>query len=299
MAMAAAASPQNSTTVRSNLSVRFLQHALRAGRRFAPAATERWASERFFVPRARPAVPPPEAPGVERRAWSLALGGERLAAWSWGEGPPVLLAHGWEGHAGQLAAFVAPLVAAGFRAVSFDMPAHGRSTGRRATALDFSAALRAVAAVTGPPAAVVAHSLGGASTVYALREGLKTERVVLLAPGAEPLEFASFMAHAMGFRGAQAWRVVEGIRAQLGDYTWEDWSIPRLARDLSQPMLLLHDPADRQVPFEHGRRIAEAWPDARLVSASGLGHQRLLRDPRVVAEVAAFVAEGRRLAAAA
>jgi pimeloyl-ACP methyl ester carboxylesterase len=294
---AAAPSPQSSTIVRTDSRLRLLQLALRAGTRVAPDATERWAASRFFVPRRPRPAPLPEAFGLERRAWTLALGRERLAAWSWGEGPAVLLAHGWEGHAGQLAPFVPALVAAGYRAVAFDMPAHGRSTGRRATALDFAAALRAVAEVTGPPAAVVAHSLGGAATVYALRQGLRTERVVLLAPGGEPLEFAWIMAHALGFRGAQAARVVEGIRAQIGG-AWEDWSVPRVVRDFPHPMLLLHDPADRQVPYEHGRRIAEAWPAARLVPLPGLGHHRLLRDPPVVREVADFVA-GERLAAAA
>ncbi len=296
----AAASPQNSTTVRSDRRLRLLQLALRTGARVAPDATERWAAGRFFVPRRPRPAPAPEAPGIARHAWTLAgaQGFGRLACWSWGEGPAVLLAHGWEGHAGQLAAFVPPLVAAGFRAVAFDMPAHGRSTGRRATALDFSAAVRAVAQVTGPPAAVVAHSLGGAATVYALREGLQTERVVLLAPGGEPLEFAWIMAHWMGFRGAQAARVVEGIRRQIGG-AWEDWSVPGVARDLPHPMLLVHDPGDRQVPFEHGRRIAEAWPGARLIEAAGLGHHRLLRDARIVEEVTEFVAAGRRLAAAA
>jgi pimeloyl-ACP methyl ester carboxylesterase len=76
--------------------------------------------------------------------------------------------------------------------------------------------------------------------------------------------------------------------------------VPRLAADLDLPMLLFHDPEDREVPWEHGRRIAEAWPGARLVRASGLGHNRLLRDPAVIGEAVAFVAEaGRQQALAA
>ncbi|HEX5760679.1 MAG TPA: alpha/beta fold hydrolase [Thermoanaerobaculia bacterium] len=255
----------------------------------APSATERWAARRFFTPRRLRRPAPPEVPGLARRAWSLAAAGQRLAGWSWGEGRPVLLVHGWEGQAAQLAAFVPPLVAAGLRAVAFDMPAHGASTGRRATALDFAASIRAVAELTGPPAGVVAHSLGGAATVYALRQGLRAERVVLLAPGAEPLEFAWIMAHALGFRGAAAARVVEGIRGEIGG-AWEDWSVPRLARDLDLPALVLHDAADREVPFEHGRRLAAAWPGARCVRLDGLGHRRLLRDPGVIAEAVGFLA---------
>ncbi|MGZ5446135.1 MAG: alpha/beta hydrolase [Thermoanaerobaculia bacterium] len=48
-------------------------------------------------------------------------------AWSWGEGPAVLLVHGWGGHAAQFQSFVEPLVRAGFRAIAFDAPSHGSS----------------------------------------------------------------------------------------------------------------------------------------------------------------------------
>ncbi len=52
--------------------------------------------------------------------------GKPLAVYAWGEGPTVLLAHGWNGRATQFWSFIDPLVDAGFRALSFDMPAHGQ-----------------------------------------------------------------------------------------------------------------------------------------------------------------------------
>ena len=299
MSAIAAAPSKKSTIVRpAPLALRIVRAGLRAASAVAPAAAERWAARQFFTPRrlGRPAAP--EVPGLARRSWSLAAAGQKLAGWSWGEGRPVLLVHGWEGQAAQLAGFVPGLVAAGFRAVAFDMPAHGASTGRRATALDFAASIRAVAELTGPPAGIVAHSLGGAATVYALRQGLAADAVALLAPGAEPLEFAWIVAHSLGFRGARAARVVELIRAEIGG-TWEEWSVPRVARDLDLPALVVHDAGDLDVPFEHGRRLAAAWPGSRFVRVEGLGHRRLLRDARVIAEVTEFLdAAGTRAAAA-
>src|SRR5262249_6361441 len=50
----------------------------------------------------------------------VVVGGARLAAWTFGEGPTVLLVHGWNGRGSQLGAFVEPLVSAGYRAVLFD-----------------------------------------------------------------------------------------------------------------------------------------------------------------------------------
>ena len=56
--------------------------------------------------------------------------GEGLVAWRWGEGPTVLLAHGFEGSPVQFGAVIDALVERGYAAVALDMPAHGAS-GRR------------------------------------------------------------------------------------------------------------------------------------------------------------------------
>ena len=44
-------------------------------------------------------------------------------------------------------------------------------------------------------------------------------------------------------------------------------------------------------PVRGRRRIAAAWPGARLLTTDGLGHRRVLRDAGVVAEAAGFVLE--------
>lgn len=49
--------------------------------------------------------------------------------------------------------------------------------------------------------------------------------------------------------------------------------------------------ASRVVPFEHARAIAAAWPGALLRPAPGLGHRRILADPKVIAEAVSFIAE--------
>src|SRR4051794_4488664 len=43
----------------------------------------------------------------------LRIDGRRAAGWSFGAGRPVALMHGWGGNAGQLTAFISPLVDAG------------------------------------------------------------------------------------------------------------------------------------------------------------------------------------------
>ena len=43
------------------------------------------------------------------------------------------------------------------------------------------------------------------------------------------------------------------------------------------------------MPWSDGAAIAGAWPGARLVTTTGLGHRRILRDERVVSQAVAFV----------
>jgi hypothetical protein len=55
------------------------------------------------------------------------------------------------------------------------------------------------------------------------------------------------------------------------------------------PLLVVHDQGDRETSWAGGRQIARAWPGARMVSTSRLGHRRILRDPAVIAEVVGFL----------
>jgi pimeloyl-ACP methyl ester carboxylesterase len=58
----------------------------------------------------------------------------------------------------------------------------------------------------------------------------------------------------------------------------------------SPPLLLVHDRQDAETSWADSAAIAQAWPGSRLVTTTGLGHRRILRDPAVVAEVVGFVA---------
>ena len=107
-------------------------------------------------------------------------GGRWLRVWSFGEGPAILLAHGWSGHAAQFDAWIEPLVSAGYRVVLFDAPAHGRSGGAETNLVDMGGAVQHVAGLYGPLHAIVAHSFGAPATLFALQHGLAVDRLVLI-----------------------------------------------------------------------------------------------------------------------
>jgi len=229
--------------------------------------------------------------GAERS--SVELGGVRLPVWSWGDGPPVLLVHGWEGRGSQMGAFAGPLAAAGLRAIAYDAPGHGETPGRLSSMPALIDAVGAVAAAAGPLAGVVAHSAGAAATAVALRRGLfaaEPEAAVFVAPGADPGRFLGVAAGWLGLPPEIARRTQRRIEGRFG-IRFEDLRTPSFAAELGRPLLVVHDRGDREVPWEEGSRIAAAWPGARLVTTRGLGHRRILRDPEVVERAVGFLAE--------
>lgn len=136
----------------------------------------------FSTPKPRAVNPEEQAVLDQGEPLTLASG---FAATVWGEGPIVLLVHGWERHRASLSSFVAPLVESGKRVVAFDAPAHNDSPGRTTNAVSFMRAVLDVGEELGDVEGIVAHSMGGGATVLALHAGLHAERVVLLAPASD------------------------------------------------------------------------------------------------------------------
>jgi pimeloyl-ACP methyl ester carboxylesterase len=285
---------------RKSTNGRFLKAMLRwqfqALGRFAPALSDRKAAELFVTPQRRRHAPVPGTPGLEARSFQVPSDGETLAAWSFGVGPTVVLVHGWNGNAAQLSSFIRPLVDAGFRVVAFDQPAHGHSSGRRATVPKMAEALQSIARAVGPLHAVVAHSLGGTATALALFDNLPAGRAVLVAPPAAPQHFIGRLAAGIGLSPARAEGMLLSVQRLLGVHL-ESLDVRRFAPWIRQPVLLFHDVADREVPFSQGRAIAEAWPGARFVPLERLGHTRPLADAEVLRSTVAFVREGSAAAA--
>jgi pimeloyl-ACP methyl ester carboxylesterase len=258
----------------------------------APGLVAGWAIRRFSTPpRQRPGGWAPELLAAAR-VRTMDAGAHGVRVWIWGEGPTVLLVHGWGGRGAQLAAFVPPLVAAGHTVVAFDGPAHGDSPGRRATLLDFRDAVHAVAAAAGPVSGLVAHSLGATAAAVALHEGLPVGRAAFLAPPADPAPFFRRFLEALGVPLALGPDIAAAFERGTG-FLWRDLVVPAFAPALAVPLLVVHDRGDREVPWHDGAAIAAAWPGATLVTTEGIGHRKLLRAPAVVARVVGFLTGGR------
>ena len=268
-----------------------LRTAFRTVGSVAPGVAARWAETIFCSPPRHEARPAEEAFLATGRRLTVRSQEQDLAVWAWGQGPVVILAHGWGGRAGRLTALAGGLMQNGFRVVLFDAPAHGASMGRLASLPQFARALRDVGDTLGPVHGLVGHSLGGAAVSLAMRHGLATRRAVLLAPPADVFLFTHAFAEHLRLP-PQVRRVMrENLESRL-QIRLEELHVPTLARSMTTPALIVHDVDDPDVPYGHGAEIARAWPAAELVTTRGLGHRSILRDPEVVRRTIEFLRAG-------
>ena len=274
-------------------SVRWLRRMFRPLHRHAPAVAARLAYQLLTRP-----------PRVAERPWQNALrqqaqhdwlpfGRGRLALYSWGSGPTILLVHGWGARATHLGKMVPTLLAAGYRVVAFDAPGHGHSSGRVATLPQFAQAVAAVGAHVGEVHTLIAHSFGVAMALWAQVDwGLQVQRQVLFSSLAHckwvTEEFARLveLPEAVLDRGRQLM-----VERSGGRIDWERLSVGELLRQTSTPTLALHDADDPEVPIEHLFSLITACAERplQLHVTQGLGHHRLLGDRSVIERVVGFI----------
>jgi pimeloyl-ACP methyl ester carboxylesterase len=284
-----------SSYYQASASVRVFRVALGTFQRLWPALAVRAAARLFGTP-----LPPKWL--HRRTAWDASW---RIDAWPFEDasitlysqraaphGPVALLVHGWGGYARQMLPLAETLAQHGLRPVLLEMPAHGRSAGSVSNLPQFARAIEyAVSRLQqeGHTLRVLAaHSLGANAAAFAASRGLPIERLVLLAPPASPHAFTRYFAHVFGLsertRAAMQRRIEarEGILMPL----LEPAAVgPRIA----QPTLVVHDREDRVNRFADGVAYSDAIAGARLIATEGLGHRRILKEPAVLQEVAAFV----------
>lgn len=219
----------------------------------------------------------------------------RIALYSWGQGPLILLIHGWGARASRLSHLVQPLTAAGFSVLAFDAPAHGLSDGTETSLAEMQALLRELEQVHGPLHGVIAHSFGALACVYGLAHGLRVNRAVLISM---PSRFAWLIEqyaarlHMSPEVTAAVKKRVQRRFAEFGDSfeaVAQHFSPVNYVQRIQARVLMLHDVDDKQVPFAESAQLAAVWPQVDFVASQGLGHQRILHDGALIRRIVEFL----------
>jgi pimeloyl-ACP methyl ester carboxylesterase len=217
-------------------------------------------------------------------------------------GASVMLVHGWTSEASFMAAFAEHFRRRGFRIVLFDLPAHGQSSGERASLIDCAHAVRHVAQALGPIQYVLAHSLGGMAALLAgvggppMPHAYPFQAFVLVAM---PNEFSAVTRNfgkdenlSLGAQRAFERRLETIAHRKIADFTGVN-----LLKEAGRPALLLHSRDDADIPFADAEDIAAA-SSAELIAFDDLGHRKILYAPPAVRAASAFMLRQTGLATA-
>jgi pimeloyl-ACP methyl ester carboxylesterase len=275
--------------------LRFIRAGFSLAGPLAPRLAARFAYRLFTTPRIRARHAVSDEWLETARRFPFEFQSMRLQAYEWGRGRrTVLLAHGWESRGTALRHFVPPLLDLGYRVLAIDGPAHGESEGKHTHMRQYAEVLAALIRSEGTVDGVIGHSFGGAATLYALGHldpGLKLEKVALVAVPGSLIPFLEEVTQTLSLPPAVALElrhIMEGI----GGRPLEELdAVKGRAHRRIGAILLVHDEEDTAVPVSSSYEMLRSWDNARMLRTRGLGHSRLMKDPRVVERVGAFFKE--------
>jgi pimeloyl-ACP methyl ester carboxylesterase len=252
---------------------------------------------------------PPRTPVTETESRGLATAdclevsfeGDTVRCYSWGDGPTVILVHGWGSRASHLALLGRHLAGRGFRAVAYDSPAHSSDRNETRTTsnmFELCRALSAVAAATGEVYGVVGHSFGGAVAAFTIagNERLDPYRfdVQKLVLVNAPASVASVIT-AFGARNQLNEAELTVLRSGLeSDFAMSIavYSVGTALRSVAHvPTLLIHDCEDEEFPIDDAFQVCREAGNLRLIVTEGYGHSRILASRAVMKHIDRFLSE--------
>lgn len=273
---------------------------------FLVIVTGYWALGRFarayLRPGSRRSTKTPKSLGLDGEAFALPTDRGAIRGWFLRAGREprvtVVLAHGWQSHAGDMLAWAAPIVRAGYHVIVYDTLGHGESDPSEYTSIrHFLEDLRAVIAFvqrfpdTHPGIVLMGHSMGGAAALLAAIDTPGVRAVIAAAAPTDPLEITREWIDARGLPGPLLVALMRPFWVPIVKASYPDLQPIRKITSIAVPILLIHGTADRQVPVHHAHRLAEANPKARIEVLEGADHISLPRHERYGEVIASFLSE--------
>ena len=200
----------------------------------------------------------------------------------------VLLVHGWSGRSTQLFAFADKLLENGFMVISFDGPAHGKSTGRTTMMPEFLKTIEKINTTFGPFEAAIGHSFGATSLYNAAATFLDIKTFIAIGSGDRISEIISNFAKNLYLNEKSAKKIQSGLEKKWVIHL-DDFSSSTVAKKIKIPVLVVHDKTDGDVPVSCAYKIRQNLEKGSLFITNGLGHTKILRNNEVVHKSIKFI----------
>ena len=205
-----------------------------------------------------------------------------------GEKQKVLLLHGWSGRGTQLFYFANELQKENCEVITFDMPAHGQSPGKKTNVLELTFCIQDLNQKFGPFDAAIAHSMSGFALLKAIKDGLPLQSAAIIGSGDSIKGVFYRFSQQLHFSEKIADRMIAAVENKFG-IKLETYSSKMNIKDIDIPLLIVHDKDDKEAPYECSTTLHDLARNSQLKLTSGLGHHRILRDPETVQHIVKFL----------
>ena len=200
----------------------------------------------------------------------------------------ILLVHGWSGRGTQLVKFADAFVDKGYATISFDAPAHGKSSGNSTIMTEFIASIIEIDNKFGPFEAAVGHSLGGMALLNAIKKGLKINRLTIIGSGDKVKDILDDFVSKLELKPEFSSHLQQHFEKKYNE-PMENYSAHSAAKIVEIPVLVIHDENDYEVPVETSINIHDNLKNGELLITQHLGHRKILGNPFVIQKTIEFI----------
>ena len=200
----------------------------------------------------------------------------------------ILLVHGWSGRGTQLFKIADELIKNGYSTVSFDAPAHGKSSGKSTIMSEFIASILEIEKQFGPFDFAIGHSLGGMSVLNAIKDGFQVNKAIVIGSGDIVQDILDDFIAKLGLKQEISERLRERFEEKY-QIKMNDFSAYKAAQEVKIPVLVIHDNDDPEVPVKAGVHIHKHLKEGTLYLTEGLGHRKILGNQNVIKKILDFI----------
>lgn len=218
----------------------------------------------------------------------IKFNGKDVFVFTKGEGPRIMLAHGWGSNSYIFRYLIDELVETGYSVVTVDYPAHGQSNGNQTTLPETSELVKLMSDTYGPFKAMIGYSFGGPTTLRSMELGAKTENLVLLsAPTKIDSIFNPFF-DLLDISSQLQELFIQALVTQTGidrkRISPEDMDFDRSIRTL-----IIHDRTDEIISVSDATDFDQDLENSKLILTENLGHRGVPRNEATIHQIVDFI----------
>jgi pimeloyl-ACP methyl ester carboxylesterase len=196
--------------------------------------------------------------------------------------------HGWQSSSFRWKQLVEYMKDEQYTIYALDAPGHGQTGGNFLNLVVYAKLIKTFVEQVNGVQAIVAHSIGGFATVFALHQfpDLVVDKAIIMgAPG----EVSDFIVHLKGYTGFSD-KVIEAIEQHFIQTLGQPpvyFSARAFGKTLQQPALIVHDEQDLDASVAYAKALYNNMPRAELHLTKGLGHA--LRSDELMERIQKFI----------